>query len=128
MGFFDRFASASSGGGSDAPRAPLIDVNALPLPDATGLNRLHGVFTGRCQGVGFRYTAQAIADQLHLTGWVKNHMDGSVELEVQGSASGIRRFMTKLFAAYERYRFVFQLSQASAMEPIPGEEKFKVMY
>ncbi len=130
MGFFDRFTSqsASNSGGQGQGAAPLVDVNSLPLPNASGLNRLHATFTGRCQGVGFRYTAASIADSLGLSGWVRNHMDGSVELEIQGSSSGIRRFMQKLFAAYARYRFAFQIAKATAEDPIPGETGFKVRY
>ncbi len=127
MGFFDRFTSQSSSAANE-PSAPLVDVNSLPLPNPGGLNRLHATFTGRCQGVGFRYTAASIAESLGLSGWVRNHMDGSVELEIQGSSSGIRRFMQKLFAAYQRYRFAFQISKATAESPIPGETGFKVRY
>ena len=46
--------------------------------------RKHIVFYGRVQGVGFRYYAVNKANQLGLTGWVKNLPDGTVELEVQG--------------------------------------------
>ncbi len=130
MGFLDRLTGQGSKGSnsSSEPSAPLVDVNRLPLPNPTGLNRLHATFTGRCQGVGFRYTSASIADSLGLSGWVRNHMDGSVELEIQGSSSGIRRFMQKLFAAYQRYRFAFQIDKATAEDPIPGETGFKVRY
>jgi len=46
--------------------------------------RLHIRYTGRVQGVGFRMTAQAVAESLNLTGWVRNEPDGSVTLEIQG--------------------------------------------
>ena len=35
-------------------------------------------FKGRVQGVGFRWRAQTIANDLGLTGWVRNEYDGSV--------------------------------------------------
>ena len=41
--------------------------------------RKHIIFYGRVQGVGFRYYAVQKANQLGLTGWVKNLYDGSVE-------------------------------------------------
>ena len=40
-------------------------------------------FTGRVQGVGFRFFAAMNAERCHLTGWVKNMSDGSVTAEVQ---------------------------------------------
>ena len=46
--------------------------------------RRHIFFYGRVQGVGFRYYAVQKANQLGLTGWVKNLYDGSVEMEVEG--------------------------------------------
>lgn len=46
--------------------------------------RKHFYFSGRVQGVGFRYQACRIARNLGLTGYVKNLWDGRVELEAQG--------------------------------------------
>lgn len=46
--------------------------------------RKHIFFYGLVQGVGFRYYAVQKANQLGLTGWVKNLYDGSVEMEVEG--------------------------------------------
>lgn len=46
--------------------------------------RKHIFFYGRVQGVAFRYYAVQKANQLGLTGWVKNLYDGSVEMEVEG--------------------------------------------
>ena len=46
--------------------------------------RKHIFFYGRVQGVGFRYYAVQKANQLGLSGWVKNLYDGSVEMEVEG--------------------------------------------
>ena len=46
--------------------------------------RAHVFYTGRVQGVGFRYTAESIAHRIGLTGWVKNLPDGRVELLCEG--------------------------------------------
>lgn len=51
--------------------------------------RKHLRFYGRVQGVGFRYYAVNKANQLGLTGWVKNLPDGSVEMEAQGAEAAI---------------------------------------
>lgn len=42
-------------------------------------------FTGRVQGVGFRYTARKLALEYGLTGYVKNETDGTVTMELQGN-------------------------------------------
>ncbi|MBR2697545.1 MAG: acylphosphatase, partial [Clostridia bacterium] len=41
------------------------------------VTRLHLIFHGRVQHVGFRYTAYYCARQLYITGWVDNRPDGS---------------------------------------------------
>ena len=58
--------------------------------------RKHIIFYGRVQGVGFCYYAVNKANQLGLTGWVKNLPDGTVEMEVQGSEAAIDELVTFL--------------------------------
>ncbi|MGV3661494.1 MAG: acylphosphatase [Prosthecobacter sp.] len=43
----------------------------------------HVYFSGRVQGVGFRYSTKQIASGFDVTGWVKNLPDGRVELFAQ---------------------------------------------
>ena len=47
------------------------------------------VFHGRVQGVGFRWTTRRVAKRFPVTGYVKNHADGTVELLVQGTSEAI---------------------------------------
>ena len=49
--------------------------------------RKHFRFTGRVQGVGFRYRAKYAANGMGITGWAKNQADGSVEMEAQARGS-----------------------------------------
>lgn len=60
------------------------------------------IFYGRVQGVGFRYRAKYNALELGLTGWAENEWDGSVTMEVQGSADRIERLIVHMC----RERFV----------------------
>lgn len=46
-------------------------------------------FHGRVQGVGFRVTARGLTSARRLTGWVRNEADGTVLMQVQGSAAAI---------------------------------------
>lgn len=48
---------------------------------------------GSVQGVGFRYRAEHAANMLGVTGWVKNEPDGSVALELQGTAEQIDKVL-----------------------------------
>jgi len=41
-------------------------------------------FRGRVQGVGFRYTVQALARRTTVTGYVQNMADGAVRLVAEG--------------------------------------------
>ena len=49
----------------------------------------HLVITGRVQGVGFRYYIEFKARQFHVTGWVRNRSDGSVEAMIQGTPENV---------------------------------------
>jgi acylphosphatase len=44
---------------------------------------------GRVQGVFFRESTRQHANQLGVTGWVRNRLDGSVEALVQGDAIAV---------------------------------------
>ena len=65
--------------------------------------RKHIIFYGRVQGVGFRYYAVQKANQLGLTGWVKNAENGEVIAEVQGFESRIR-FLLKFMNSLKRIK------------------------
>ena len=43
------------------------------------------IFTGRVQGVGFRYKVCYIARHHGMTGFARNEYDGSVTVELQGA-------------------------------------------
>jgi acylphosphatase len=42
------------------------------------------LYTGRVQGVGFRYTVRSLASRFDVTGFVRNLSDGRVQLIVEG--------------------------------------------
>ncbi len=53
-------------------------------------------FEGRVQGVGFRYTANSLARNFDVRGYVMNLSDGSVELYVEGSEEQVEQFITAI--------------------------------
>ena len=51
----------------------------------TGQNeRLHIIVEGNVQGVGFRYFIYELGSYFKLTGWVKNKINGNVEILAEG--------------------------------------------
>jgi len=54
---------------------------------------IHAVVHGHVQGVGFRYKAQQAANDLDLTGWVRNRPDRTVEVEATGTETAITKFI-----------------------------------
>jgi acylphosphatase len=60
------------------------------------LNAFTGIIRGRVQGVGFRYFAKNVADELNLTGWVRNLPDGTVEVLALGPEIALEQFMQRL--------------------------------
>jgi len=51
------------------------------------------VVRGLVQGVGFRWFVQRQATERELTGWVRNAVDGSVELAAQGPKEHLESFL-----------------------------------
>jgi acylphosphatase len=48
--------------------------------------------TGKVQGVWYRSSAKAKAEELGLKGFVRNHEDGSVYIEAEGTAEKLFQF------------------------------------
>ncbi|MDU2734461.1 MAG: acylphosphatase, partial [Mixta calida] len=57
---------------------------------------------GRVQGVGFRYSTQAQAQQLGLTGYARNLDDGSVEVLACGDNAQLEQLLAWLKAGGPR--------------------------
>ena len=58
--------------------------------------RIHYIFHGTVQGVGFRYKACYSAKNRGVTGWVRNCNDGTVEMEAEGYAADIAAVIREL--------------------------------
>ena len=81
-------------------------------------------FRGRVQGVGFRYKAKYLAKSMGLTGWVRNEMDGTVSLEIQGRP----QLVDKLLQGLNHDSFI-EIDWVDGKDiPVEEEEKsFKVL-
>ncbi len=56
----------------------------------------HVFYSGRVQGVGFRYTVVGIAQNLDISGWVKNLFDGRVEARLEAEEEVLRDFLSQI--------------------------------
>ena len=65
--------------------------------------RVHIYFSGRVQGVGFRFTTRGLAHKYTIKGWVKNLFDERVELMAQGAPDALGRFLESLRSEFNGY-------------------------
>lgn len=68
-----------------------------------GAIRKEVIFTGRVQGVGFRYTCRSLARGYDVTGFVRNMPDGSVHLVAEGPAGEVEAFASAVRARMKSY-------------------------
>lgn len=54
------------------------------------------VVRGRVQGVGFRYFTYNEANLLNIKGYVRNLVDGSVEIDAEGENENIKMFLESI--------------------------------
>lgn len=66
-----------------------IEPESLLIMDR---QRLHILYSGRVQGVGFRYSVKMLATGFELTGVVRNLPDGRVELTAEGERAELEAF------------------------------------
>jgi acylphosphatase len=81
------------------------------------LHRRHVYYSGRVQGVGFRYTAKNLAMRYDISGYVRNLPDGRVELIVEGPDDEIEQ----LLAALSDRMTGYIRNVESAQKPAMGE-------
>ncbi len=60
---------------------------------STERKKAHILYTGRVQGVGFRYTVKKLSPGFEITGEIKNLPDGRVELIVEGIEEELEDFL-----------------------------------
>lgn len=71
-------------------------------------------FSGRVQGVGFRFTTEAVASRFQVTGLVRNLRDGRVEVVAEGIEAELDRFQGAIQDALHGYIRKANASDTSA--------------
>lgn len=79
--------------------------------------QLHVYYSGKVQGIGFRYTIQDIASSFKVCGWVKNLSDRRVEVLAEAEEDTLGSFLEQISQRFSRY-----IKEASAeWQPASGE-------
>ncbi len=92
--------------------------------DTKTIVRKAGRAVGRVQGVCFRAFVRTLANEINVTGWVKNMNDGSVTMELQGEPMVLEYLIDKIKKGRGRINVTnFEISDLPVVE---GEDKFAI--
>ena len=65
-------------------------------PDQPKIVAAEILVSGMVQGVGYRFFTQRAAEELGLSGWVRNLPDGRVRAEVEGPRPRVEEWLARL--------------------------------
>jgi acylphosphatase len=82
------------------------------------------VVTGRVQGVGFRFFVEREARTLGIAGWVRNNVDGAVEVLATGTREQHAALKAKLHQGPRAAR-VDEVAEADA-QPVANLNTFRI--
>ena len=77
-------------------------------------------FTGRVQGVNFRWTTCQVAGRYDVTGWVRNEPDGTVRCVAEGEPGEIDAFVKAVEEAMSGYVKDTRVATADAVGDLEG--------
>jgi acylphosphatase len=80
-------------------------------------------FSGHVQGVGFRYSVLQVAKEFEVAGFVKNLVDGRVQLEIEGDAADVKAFVD---AVEERMHGYIRKTERAAVTRAPQFNGFAI--
>jgi acylphosphatase len=81
-------------------------------------------YSGRVQGVGFRYTVHQLAAGFQVAGHVRNCPDGDVELLAEGEQAEVTRFLEAVAA-----RMAANIARKIVRDAPPeGRQGFQIRY
>ena len=87
---------------------------------------VHVIISGRVQGVFFRASTKQKAEQLGITGWVRNTHDGCVEAIFEGEENKINEMIEWCHhgPSFSKVNNV----EIKKQNPINGFDKFSIKY
>ena len=87
--------------------------------------RVH--YSGRVQGVGFRYSVKRIAGGFEVVGSVRNLVDGRVELEASGEPDELNAFLEAIRSSHLAAH-IRQVEQVEVETPASGVTGFEIRH
>jgi acylphosphatase len=84
----------------------------------------HVRYSGRVQGVGFRYTTQRLAGSFPVSGYVRNLPDGEVELVAEGVPDQVEAFLAAVARRMAGYVTHAQVEDAA----VGGHQGFRIRH
>ncbi len=105
-----------------SPVAPTIKILLMGF---IMKKQLHLYYSGKVQGIGFRYTVLDIALGLKVCGWVKNLNDGRTEVLAESEEDTLNVFLEQINQHFSRYTKEVNVQ----WQPASGEFRdFQVQY
>ncbi|MEA5027069.1 Acylphosphatase [bioreactor metagenome] len=89
------------------------------------MERYYVIFKGRVQGVGFRYYVISLAQTKGLTGWIRNQLNGNVEMEIQGNPDTFQLVLEQILAGNGWIRIT---DYSIKRIPVIAESAFNIKY
>ena len=83
------------------------------------------IFSGKVQGVGFRYTTKEIALGFDVCGWVKNLFDGTVEMHVMGEDEEVDDYLREIIEESTVARFIKDV-KIDDIPPLENASGFRI--
>lgn len=67
------------------------------------VKRVEAIYSGQVQGVGFRLSAERLAVDLNISGWVKNLSDGRVRLVGEAGEEALKDLLDRIKQRFSVY-------------------------
>lgn len=89
------------------------------------MKRIHIIFSGKVQGIGFRYRTLNLAEKMAINGWVKNLSDDEVEMMAEAEEKNLQDFIAEIKKYFQNY---IQDVQLEWQKPTGEFQNFQVRF